>query len=313
MTDAADIQSPRSRWGVRAITWTIALIIIALVVRALVKQFQEVDWSQVHFHLLPALATVVCVAGVAMMQLVARWSLLLAYGYRLPWRVQMSAVWVPQMGKYVPGGIASIGGAVYLLRKQGVPGGVGLSVAVLLDALAVLAGLIVSAPLLFSREVRANWPNLWIAGLAMIVIGLIMLHPRIFVSLLNVMLRKLRRQPITLVPPLSRYLVPVLASFGQWICAGLGLWFMTWTIKEIAIDQIPLFIASAALAMTVSYLIPFSPGGLGVREGIYVATLKTVIGPEVAIVAVAIRVIQTVIEVVLAATGMWLISSSKQK
>src|SRR2546430_9668795 len=35
--------------------------------------------------------------------------------------VQLPAAWVPQLGKYLPGGIASVGGAVFLLRKQGVP------------------------------------------------------------------------------------------------------------------------------------------------------------------------------------------------
>src|SRR2546422_691845 len=79
--------------------------------------------------------------------------LLSAYGYHLPWRVQLLAAWVPQLGKYLPGGVASVGGAVYILRKHGVPAAVGLTVAVLLDALAVLAGLIVSAPLLMSPAV----------------------------------------------------------------------------------------------------------------------------------------------------------------
>jgi uncharacterized membrane protein YbhN (UPF0104 family) len=240
---------------------------------------------------------------VSMMQLVARYTLLLAYGYWIPWSVRLPAAWVPQLGKYIPGGIASVGGAVYLLRRQGVPVAVALAAAVLLDGLAVMAGLIVSTPLLFSQEVRQRWPHMWIAGIAMIAVGLIMLHPRIFVGLLNLMLRKLRRPTIEQVPAMSRYLWPVLASFGQWIFAGLGLWCMTLTITDISPRQLPLFIASAALAMTVSYLVPFSPGGIGVREGIYVMTLKAVVGPEVAIVALAMRVIQTIIEIVLAAIG----------
>jgi hypothetical protein len=45
------------------------------------------------------------------MQLIARWTLLIAYGFPLTWRVQLPAAWVPQLGKYVPGGVASVGGA----------------------------------------------------------------------------------------------------------------------------------------------------------------------------------------------------------
>ena len=95
----------------------------------------------------------------------------------------------------------------------------------------------------------------------------------------------------------------MLASFGQWLFAGFGLWFMTMSVTDVSPSLIPLFIASAALAMTVSYLMPFTPGGIGIREGLYLLTLGPTIGPRVAIVVVAMRVIQTVIEILLAAIG----------
>jgi uncharacterized membrane protein YbhN (UPF0104 family) len=115
----------------------------------------------------------------------------------------------------------------------------------------------------------------------------------------------IKRQPIAQTPPLGKYLWPVLASFGQWLFAGFGLWFMTMAVTPVQASLIPLFIASAALAMTVSYLMPFTPGGLGIREGLYLITLGPTIGPRVAIVVVAMRVIQTVIEILLAAIGAW--------
>lgn len=289
----------------RVAAWVVCAIILYFVIRALWQQLHEVQWSQVDFQLLPALAAVACVFGVSAMQLCARWTLLIAYGYPLTWRVQLPVAWVPQLGKYVPGGIASVGGAVYLLRKHGVPGAIGLSVAVLLDALAVMAGLIVSTPLLLWGPVRARLPMAWLACAVMVIAGMIMLHPRVFVAMLNVSLRLIKRQPIAQTPALSRYLWPVLASFGQWLFAGFGLWFMTLSVTEVPTSLIPLFIASAALAMTVSYLMPFTPGGLGIREGLYLITLGPTIGPRVAIVVVAIRVIQTVIEIVLAGVGAW--------
>src|SRR5207249_4749164 len=137
----------------------------------------------------------------------------------------------------------------------------------------------------------------------MTAVGLVLLHPRVFVGMLNIALRRLKRQPITQIPPIRKYLWPVLASFGQWIFAGLALWFMTAAVTDVSPALIPLFIASAALAMTVSYLAPFAPGGIGVREGLYLLTLGPVIGPKVAIVVVAMRIVQTMIELLLAAVG----------
>jgi uncharacterized membrane protein YbhN (UPF0104 family) len=62
--------------------------------------------------------------------------------------------------------------------------------------------------------------------------------------------------------------------------------------------------------MTVSYLMPFTPGGIGIREGLYLITLGPTIGPRVAIVVVAMRVIQTVIEVLLAGIGALVMRSA---
>lgn len=301
MTEPA-APSSRSRW-LHTVAWIVFLAIVVFVVYKLIGQFQKVPWSEVHFRPGPTAAAVACVFAVSLMQLIARWTLLIAYGYPLNWRIQLPVAWVPQLGKYLPGGIASVGGAVLLLRKHGVPGAIGLSVSVLLDALAVMAGLIVSTPLLLWEPVRTRLPFAWLACIALTIVGLVSIHPKVFVGLLNWTLKKIGRQPIAQVPPLSKYLMPVIASFGQWLFAGLALWFMTDAVIDVSPKMLPLFIASAALAMTVSYLTPFAPGGIGVREGLYLLTLGPVVGPTTAVVVVAMRVIQTVVELLLAGVG----------
>jgi glycosyltransferase 2 family protein len=288
----------------RAIAWIICAIVLGFVGAALVKQFRQVNWSQVHFRALPAAAAMICLLGVSGMQLLARRTLLIAYGYPLTWRQQIAAAWVPQLGKYLPGGIASVGGAVYLLKRFGVPAAIGLSCAVMFDGLAVMAGLIVSTPLLIWGPVRAKLPMAWLACIFMTIVGIVLLHPRVFVSMINIALRMLKRHPIAEAPPLRKYLSPVLASFGQWIFAGFALWFMTAAVIDVSPNMLPVFIASAALAMTVSYLTPFAPGGIGVREGLYLLTLGPLIGPTTAVIVLAMRVVQTLIEVVLAGVGM---------
>jgi uncharacterized membrane protein YbhN (UPF0104 family) len=297
------------------LAWLACAVLLWFVIRALLKQFAQIDWSTISFAFAPTAASVACLFAVSAMQLIARWTLLSAYGYPLGWRVQLPAAWVPQLGKYVPGGIASVGGAVYLLRRAGVGGAVALSVAVLLDALAVMAGLIVSTPLLLWDPVRARLPMAWLACVVMTVVGVVLLHPRVFVALLNLALRKVGRRPIDAVPPLGHYLWPVLASFGQWVFAGLALWFMTAALTDVPTRLIPLCIATAALAMTISYLAPFAPGGIGVREGIFLFVLSPMLPPserpKVAIVVVAMRIAQTLIELLLAGVGMALLRNQR--
>jgi uncharacterized membrane protein YbhN (UPF0104 family) len=290
----------------KILAWIVSVVVLFFVIRALRDQFRAVDWSTVHFRPIPAALAVACLFAVSAMQLLARWALLRAYGYPLSWRIQFRVTWVAQIGKYIPGGIASVGGAMLMLRKHGVPAAVSLSTAVLLDGLAVLAGMIASTPLLLWEPVRRRAPLAWMICIVLTVGGIAMLHPRIFVGMVNWLLKKVRRQPIEQVPGLGTYLVPVLASFGQWIFAGLALWLMTASVTDAPPRLIPLFTASAALAMTVSYLAPFSPGGLGIREGLYLITLGPLIGPSVAIVAVAMRIAQTLIEILFACVGLWM-------
>ena len=285
--------------------------VLSLVTVALVRQFRQVDWSAVSFRAGPALGAVACVLAISGMQLAARWTLLAAYGNHVPWRIQLGAAWLPQMGKYLPGGVASVAGFVYMLRRHGVPGAVALSVAVLLDALALTIGLMVSTPLLFWPPVREKLPLAWVGCVALIVIGVVALYPPVFVGILNWLLRRLKRQPIAAVPPVARYFWPVAAVFGQWVFAGLGLWLMTLAVTPVPAAWIPFFTAAAALAMSIIYITPFAPGGIGVREGIYLVTLGPMLGAgagaSVAIVVVAMRIVQTVSEVVLAGVGVWLL------
>ncbi|MGB7158625.1 MAG: lysylphosphatidylglycerol synthase transmembrane domain-containing protein [Tepidisphaeraceae bacterium] len=281
----------------------LTLVVVAYVVRALVAQFRDVEWDQLHVSPGYAALSVLCTLAVSGVQLLVFTSLLRAYGYRLPWRVTLGAAWVPPLGKYVPGKVASIAGAVYLQRKHGVPGSVAVSVALMLDGLAVIAGLVVSTPLLLWEPVRNRMPSAWMACVALCAGGIVALHPRVFSTIVNFLLKKLGRSPLAIVPPFAKYALPVVASFAQWLFAGLGLWLMTRSVTDVSPRDIPLFIATAALAMTVSYLALFAPGGVGVREWLYLITLGPTIGAHAAIVAVAMRVVQTIVELVLATLG----------
>jgi len=51
------------------------------------------------------------------------------------------------------------------------------------------------------------------------------------------------------------------------------------------------------------YLAPFAPGGLGVREAVFQATLVLIVHEQAAIAVITMRLIQTLVEVLMAAAG----------
>jgi len=303
-----DQKPPNAR---RAIVVAIKLLLLAAVLGfvgwALWSNFRKIDFSTVTFSIVPVLFATLFLVGVSTVQMISYRALLGAYAHAPPWRAMAAVAWVPPLGKYVPGKVAALLGAVYMLRRFNIPAAVAISVVLVLDGLAVIAGLITGSPLLLWAPIQRVLPGGWIYCLIVVVGGIICLHPAVFGRLVNLALKKLKKPPLPKMPDLLHYAIPVACAFAQWLLAGLALWFMTRSVADVGPDQIPLFISIAALAMTISYLAIFAPGGLGVREAIYLGTLTSLIGPKAAIVVAAMRVAQTLVELGLAGLGMLLL------
>ncbi len=291
-----------------AIKYTVYLVTVICVSYALWKYLRDFDWQNFHPNLFFVLAAALSIVGVTITQIIAYRLLLAAYGPKLSWRQAATLSWVPGLAKYVPGKVLAIGSTVYLLRRYQISTAIALSVALMGDAVAVLTGLIAGAPMLITPEVQHHLPGGWIWCALLIMAGLICLYPPIFAKLVNVALRKLKRPELNAIPRLHYYLLPVLAGFAQWVCWGSSLWFIVRSIGYVSINQWPTFIVIAALANTIAYLAIFSPGGIVVREAILWIGLDPLIGhANATIVVLAIRIIQTLVEIALAIVGMLLL------
>src|SRR5439155_11669178 len=120
-------------------------------------------------------------------------------------------------------------------------------------------------------------------------------------------LRKLNKPELRAGPRVHHYAIPVLAAVMQWLLWGMTLWCTTRSLSNIAFAQLPAMIYLIALANTIAYLMVFSPGGIGVREGILLAGLTPLIGNTAAIVVIALRIIQTIVEIILAGFGLMIL------
>lgn len=310
--DVAD--APRGvslrRIVLRVVKYALLAAVLVFVGRSLWANWKQVDWSSVRLAPLPLAGAVVAITAIYLMQLLSYRFLLASYARPLPWRVMAAVAWVPLLGKYVPGKVAAIASAVYLLRRFGIAGAVALSVVLVLDGLAVLAGLMIGSRLLLMPEIREKVPGGWIVTALVIAVGLVCVHPRVYGRLVNVVLHLLRRAPLPRHPTLRDYALPAATAVLQWVFSGTALWLMTRSLTEVAVADWPMFVSVAALAMTVSYLALFAPGGIGVREGIFLLGLAPLVGGAVAsVVVVAMRLAHIAIELALSAIGWWMLRS----
>lgn len=294
----------RRRWPT-VLKWLALAGVLGFVGYALVGQFRQIDWATLEFRAVPVLLATVLLVGVSGVQMISYRALLGAYADAPDWRAMAAVAWIPPLGKYVPGKVAALLGAMFMLRRFGVPAGVAVSVVLVLDGLAVIAGLVCASPILAWEPVRRWVPGAGAYAVAVVAAGVVCLHPAVFGRLVNAGLRVVGRPPLPKMPSLRAYAVPVACAFAQWLLAGLALWWMTRSVAEVEVRSIGLFISIAALAMTVSYLALFAPGGLGVREAIFLAALSAVpgVGAKGAVVVALMRLAQTAVELGLAGVG----------
>ncbi len=296
------------RMVLRAGKLTLLTAVLVFVVLAIRRDLNRIeDWSV--FRPDPAwiLLSLLAALGVASVQIISYRHLLRCYGQSPTWNQMMAIAWVPPLGKYVPGKVAAIAGATYMLRRYGVNVTIALSVVLLMDAFPVLLGLVIGSPVLTSEPVSNLVPGgAWIAS-AVVMCGLVLLHPRVFGWVVNRGLKLMGRAPLERMPSLVEYLVPLACAVAQWVLAGISLWCMTRSLVDIEFASTWRFIVIQAAAGSVGYLALFAPGGLGVTEGVRMLTLPASLpgapAGTVALIVVAMRLMQVAIELTLASVG----------
>lgn len=194
---------------------------------------------------------------------------------------------VGEIGKYVPGGIWPVLGRGEMARRRGVPAAAAYgSVALSLVALYLAAGAAVVVLLPF--RVGGGATAWWAASAVLVPVGLLALHPRSVSAGLRLVARVARRDLDVTVPSWAESLRYVAAYLPAWALIGLA----TWAVARALTPDAP--VAGIAFAAVLSWLAGFLavpvPGGLGVREAVFVAAsgLSPGIGAAVALLARAL-------------------------
>jgi len=287
------------------------LAVLALVGRALFLQFRQVDWSKTTLQggfVAPALAAILAAKVLGLW--IYRY-MLASFDSPLSWPTAMAVSWLPQLGKYVPGKVASVAGAIYLLNRSGVSTAVATSAILILSGLSVATGLIAGVPLTLWPPISEAMPLAWLWCGLLLAGGLVCLHPAVFSRAVNFVLRRMGR-PALIMPRASRYVPPLIGSLIQWLLQGFAVWLLARAIGEVPLGMAPLFISAVALGQTLGFVAVFAPAGLGVREGILLLIFNPLLGVDkAAVVVVASRVVVTLADVVTAAVGYVSIRAAK--
>jgi hypothetical protein len=192
-------------------------------------------------------------------------------GRRVP-RRRFAAVWARSLlGRYVPGNVLMVASRLVLGQEAGISRKVSLAASVYEQALSLGAAGAGGLILLAAYGAGEIGPAAWLV--ALVPLGLLVLHPRVFGRVSAALLRRARREPLEALLT-GRQVLALLAWYllgAGLLAAGIGL-----LVHSVVGDD-----AGSLLYVGVSFLTSFVvsmlafvfPSGLGLREGAFALAL----------------------------------------
>lgn len=255
-------------------------LVVILVVRYLIANWDEVRQAPLDLTFHPgwvAASLLVVLATYAI--LIESWRRMLAgWGPLLGWW-ESARVWViSSMGKYIPGRIWAIAGMALLAQRRGVPPWAATASAILLQVVSIATGaLIVGITGIAALEAKhpGSTVALWLL-LAGSVAGLaVVLSPNVSGKWLRLVSPGGTER---LTPSAAAVGFGIAANATAWVTYGVALWLLARGVLPGAGLGLAEAIGGFAASYIAGFLFLLAPGGLGVRESVFVIMLEPRIG-----------------------------------
>jgi glycosyltransferase 2 family protein len=289
---------PRNPW-IRAGQLLLGLAIVWFAARALVSNWDQLRAQPLEWQIAPGwiLASAVIV-WLMYAVLIAAWHTLLAgWGQRIDyWNA--ARIWiVSNLGKYLPGKVWAVAGMALMSQQAGVAPWAATSSAVILQLLSIGTGAAIVG-LTGADALETAHPGarlaLWLLLAAALGGVLLLFWPPVLERMLALALPAANRPAR---PPVRELGFGIVANLLAWFGYGIALWLLA----RGFLPDAGLRLQPAVVVFTASYLAGFLallvPGGLGVREGVFILMLQGPLGIGAATaLALASRVLLTITE-----------------
>jgi glycosyltransferase 2 family protein len=288
----------RSGW-VRVAQALVGVAIVVFAIRALVRNWDQLRSQPLEWQLRPGwLVLSLVLTWLMYALLILGWrSMLTGWGQRLDeWSA--ARIWVlSSLGKYVPGKVWAVAGMALLAQRAGVAPWAATGSAVVMQVLAIGTGAAV-AGLAGAHDIESAHRGagavlmLLVAG-AIIWVGLLL-----WPAFLRRLLRLAAPQAVGERQPAGRgIVVGIVTNIVAWLGYGLALWLLGRGLLPSSGLSLRLAIAVFTASYLAGFLALFAPGGIGVREGLFILMLQKPLGVGAATsLALASRLLLTVAE-----------------
>src|SRR5215207_2227851 len=276
----------------------LGLPIIVLATRSLVRNWDQLQAQPLDWRLEPIwLVLSALIIWLMYALLIFAWyGMLRSWGQRLDgWSA--ARIWtVSSLGKYLPGKVWAVAGMALLSQRAGVPVWAATGSAVVLQVLAIGTGAVVAgtagAQVLESAYPGAGLVLGLLVTAAIVCIGLLLWPP-----FLRQLLGRVAPGALVQQPRAIGILVGIAANFVAWLGYGVALWLLARGLLPTSGLGLRLAIAVFTASYLAGFLALLAPGGIGVREGVFILLLQGPLGIAAATaLAVASRLLLTITE-----------------
>jgi hypothetical protein len=272
-------------WLRRGLALLITAAIFAWIFRPIVQHWDQVKDRIHHTSTGRVLLASFMFAAFLFLFRASTWrKILRGFGYRIPWAPAIRIWSSSELSRYLPGVIWQVVSRIYLVRPYGVRGSICSASQMLELTLFLLANvmLAVSCLIWLGYKTLHGPAYHWLIGAtALIPVLLILLYPKVFYGITNRVMRRLGKPPIekhlsfrTLCGLLVWNVLGLIwQSFAIWVVVSgpLGLEFTKWWVVA----------GAYCLAWCAGVLAFWAPGGIGVRELIFVTAMEIALPPRV--------------------------------
>lgn len=281
------------------IAWIVGIAIFVWIGRALYLNWHKISFEELEFnYVFLILSALFHICGFLLMSITWKYTMLFL-GQDIRFTHSLEILSLTRLGRYLPGKIWFAMGRAYFAKAKGIPQRT-VYVSIVLEVIlqfwaAVLLFFATGAPV-FGEGMNIN---LYVLG-AVLIVSLVLMYPAVFNRLVNVILKRLKRQTIDFSLTIPRILVLLAMFFLIFAFHGCGFLFLIRSFYPLELAKFPVMVSIFAVAWVVGFVSFITPAGLGVREGMLSLLLTNYVPTGIGIIAALLsRIWLTVIEVLL--------------
>jgi glycosyltransferase 2 family protein len=206
------------------------------------------------------------------------------FGHELPVSTATRIWSMSELARYLPGGVWQFAGRVLLCKPYGISAPVCSASQLLELGVFMLANILVAITCVASagfRRIPAGERHWLYIALAFVPVLLTLIHPKVFYGLLNGLLRRFRKEPVEQGMKKRELTQVLLWNILGLLWQSLAIWVLTHSVLGLPIGKWYVLAGAYCLAWTIGFSVGFmSPGGMGVREAVFVLMLRVLLPPQ---------------------------------